>query len=285
MQTTLPPPPPPGTRRETTDARPSAARPQATVPSDSSASSRAFDYVVACIAVGTLLGILFFLFPRRTETMAVDNVIRLDTPQTASAIPEKHGVSDVPASPAAAEKPVASANPAPSLPDLPEGSFQMVDVAEVSESGEGIAYHGDARVYVPGARAGERVRVRIVKRKVSQRGNVYYKTELAPEGASDSSDKPVASVPFVKPDKPANPGATSSLPDMEEGSFQMVDVVEISESSGDGMAYYGTAKVFVPGTREGDHVRVRILKRKVSRSGNVYYTAELAPEGEGTAAP
>ncbi len=129
-----------------------------------------FDRVVACIAVGTLLGILFFLFPRRTETMAVDNVIRLDTPPAAAPAPEV---------------PVRTARPAPAepLPDLAEGSFQTVDVVEISESsGDGTAYYGGAKVFVPGAKKGDHVRVRILRRKTSRNGHVYYTTELAPEG-------------------------------------------------------------------------------------------------------
>ena len=140
----LPPPPPLPESRTATEAPRPPVRP--------------FDIIVVCISLATLLGIVLFLFPHERQTLAIDNVIRLDAPSSsASSNPETPATS-------------ATSATSPSVGSVYEGLLTDVGSGKSTKGLPKLKLLG-CTVYVRGAERGQTARFRIVEEKTSTYGD------------------------------------------------------------------------------------------------------------------
>ena len=196
-------------------------------------------------------GMVVFVPGAKRGEEAVIEVTRLKRSTAEAVVVERLAAPAQPAAPARAE-PV----PAPAAP--PVGPVYTAVVESVGRKGDGIVKLDGKVVFLPGVQQGERVAFAIAEdRDKHAVGQVIRREPAAAPAAPPAA--PSATPPAAAAAAPAEHKADLVQP----GAQFDIEVAEDSrERPGrEGVARIDGLVVFVPGTKPGDKVRVRITKR------------------------
>lgn len=167
---------------------------------------------------------------------------------------------------------VAKSPAAPKTPSATTGPIFTGTVQEVGSKGDGIVKKEGKVVFVAGTEKGQRVAYQIIED--AEKHAVGRLVEILP---TQSSPQPQA---------PAQPAAAPSGPrpgdEVQPGMEYTVTITEKDRKhpETDGVARINGLVVFVPGSRPGDNLRIRIVSRE-----NRFARAEILGPADATGGP